>query len=536
MTAGGASIRGVTSPRESTILLFIPPPPHVAPILPFAARSTSPPSPKRTRLRLSVMIASNRQRFMRRGSIESTVAIGLGSMIALGFAIQMVLGGISGTIAGFFEEEPEFDFLTTQVVRAPFVHTVLERGEIESSSNIEVRCQVRGRTSAGVNILEIVPEGTFVNPGDFLVRLDDSLLQTQLIQQQIVSSNSEASVIESEAALESAKLALNEYDQGTFNELLAKQQSDVFVAEENMRRADEYVEYSRRLAERGYIPEAQVEADAFALEKSKKDLGVAQTKLEVLNKFTREKMMTQLRAAIQTADAKLRSRRKTWELDQVQLSNIIEQIKLCTISAPGAGQVVYENNRGRSSSTILIEEGMPVRERQTIINLPDPTKMRVMTKVHESRIGNVKKGQPAELKLDAMPELPLAGTVTDVSEYPLPPINVYMAHVKEYTVAIEIDDPPADLRPGMTAEVNVLIEEIDDALQVPIEAVLQRCGEFYCAVSHEDGTIETRELTIGSANETNLVVLSGLTVDDEIVLNVSDEEVLECLTLPEDDS
>ncbi len=279
--------------------------------------------------------------------------------------------------------------------------------------------------------------------------------------------------------MDSAKLALSEYSEGTYKQDLAQLESALFVAEENKRRAEEYVEYSKRLAERGYIPEAQLEADVFALEKAKKELGVALTKLEVLTTFTREKMLTQLRAAIQTAEARLQSRRKTWELDKVQLDEIIQQIELCTITAPVAGQVVYENNRGRTSSTTLIEEGMPVRERQTIINLPDPSKMRVVAKVHESRIGLITKGLTAELKLDAMPELPMTGRVTEVSEYPLPAVSVYMAHVKEYAVEIEIDNPPIDLRPGMTAEVNVLVEKLDAAIQLPIEAVLERAGRFF---------------------------------------------------------
>lgn len=470
-----------------------------------------------------------------RGSVESTVAIGIAIVVALGCISHFLVGSVNETFGGFFSDEPEVEFLTTRPIQGPFVHMVLERGEVESSSNVEVRCQVRSRSSVGTNILEIVPEGTWVEEGDFLVRLDDATLQTQLIQQQIVCSNSESAAIEAAANLESAKLTLDEYSEGTFKEQLAQQQSAVFVAEENNRRAEEYVQYSKRLAERGYIPEAQLEADAFALEKSKKELGVAQTKLDVLNKYTKQKMLTQLTANVQTAEAKLQSRSKTWELDKKQLDEIVEQIALCTINAPVAGQVVYQNNRGRSSS-VLIEPGMPVRERQVIINLPDPNKMRVVAKVHESRIGFVSKGQVAELRLDSMPELPLDGKVTEVSEYPLPAISVYTAHVKEYAVEIEIEQPPADLRPGMTAEVNVLVEQRENAIQIPIEAVVERNEQFYCAIAKPEGGLETRTLDIGSANETDVVVESGLSINEDVILNISDETVLELMALPEEES
>jgi HlyD family secretion protein len=470
----------------------------------------------------------------RLGSLTSTVVVGITLMILAGLVTRRLRGNSDQSLAGFLDQSPSLEYLTTPAFVDEFKHLVIERGEVESSSNVEIRCQVKGRSSgSSVNILEIVPEGSWVEQGDFLVRLDDASLQTQLIQQQIVCSNSESAVIEARADLESARLALDEYAEGTYLRDLAQQQSEVFVAEENMRRAEEYLQYSERLAERGYIPDAQLDADQFALEKAKKELGVATTKLEVLSKFTKEKMLTQLRADIQTAEAKLRSREKTWELDKVQLAEIEQQIGLCYITAPVAGQVVYEHNRGSSSSSVLIEEGTPVRERQTIINLPDPSKMNVVAKVHESRIGFIVPGQTAELRLDSLPELPLNGKVTEVSEYPLPPINAYMSHVKEYEVTIAIDNPPRDLRPGMTAEARILVQNLGKALQVPIEAVVQRDEQLFCAIPRNDGSFETRAIQVGSVNETSLVVKSGLREGEHVVLNVSDPEILEQMNLPE---
>jgi multidrug efflux pump subunit AcrA (membrane-fusion protein) len=179
---------------------------------------------------------------------------------------------------------------------------------------------------------------------------------------------------------------------------------------------------------------------------------------------------------------------------------------------------------------------MPVRERQTIIQLPDPKRMRVIAKVHESRIGSVRPGLLANLMLDAIPDLELVGYVTEVSEYPLPSISVYMDHVKEYAVEIEIENPPMDLRPGMTAEVNIMVEQIDDALQIPIEALLQRDNRYYCAIPQEDGSLQTREIKVGSVNETEAIVLEGLSDREQVVLNLRDPEMLELLDLPEETS
>ncbi|MEM7014594.1 MAG: hypothetical protein AAF585_24295, partial [Verrucomicrobiota bacterium] len=173
--------------------------------------------------------------------------------------------------------------LTAPVTVGPFKQHVIESGEVESSSNLEIRCEV-DIGSAGITILEIVPEGTYVKEGDFLVRLDDAALKDKMIGRQIDVNTSKASLAQSKADKESAVLELAEYESGTFIEQEEQMESEIFVAEENHRRAKEYLLYSERLSQKGYVSEVQLEADRFAVEKSEKELEVAKTKLEVLRK------------------------------------------------------------------------------------------------------------------------------------------------------------------------------------------------------------------------------------------------------------
>ena len=456
--------------------------------------------------------------------------------VVLTLALVSIPAAIWSSVTDWFSSEPAPDYLTAEVTIGPFVHDVVEHGEIESSSNVEVRCGVRARSSSGINILEIVPEGSRVEAGDFLVKLDDAALQTELIQQQIVVTTSQAQVIEAQAAFDSAGLALKEYESGTFLEQEEQLESALFVAQENVRRAEEYLQYSQRLAERGYIPEVQLEADRFAVEKAKKEREVAETKLKVLRFFTREKMLTGLKADVATAKARLDSRTKTLQLDQVRLKEIEEQIKNCVMTAPVAGQVVHANDRDRrgSSGDLLIEEGRPVRERQVLIRLPDPTKMRVIAKVHESRISHVALGTPAKIVLDALPELDLNGRVVTVSEYPLPSITIYTAHIKEYAVEIDIVDPPEGLRPGMSAQVSIAVARESEAILVPIQAVIERAGRHFAAILQSDGATETREVTIGHVNEEAVVILDGLSAGENVILTPSLYE--EHLDLPTEES
>jgi RND family efflux transporter MFP subunit len=403
--------------------------------------------------------------------------------------------------------------VTAAATFGPFLRQVIERGEVESSSNVEIRCQVQSRTAVGIPIIQIVPEGTYVKEGDFLVKLDDSALQTDVVQQQIACNTSRAAAVEAQADYEATKLALQEYESGTFRQEEGALQSDEFVAKENLRRAEEYLRYSQKLAARGYVTEVQLEADRFAVEKARNELTSAQTKLEVLHRYTKLKTLNKLKADVETAEARMRSRDNSHKLDLDRLKTLESQLANCVINAPTSGQVVYANP---ASGEPLIAEGKLVRERQIIIRLPDPKRMQVTARVNESRIDRVKSGMPVRIRLDAFPEVELIGTVREVSEYPLPAATAYST-MKEYATAIDIVDPPPGVRSGMTAQASIEVEKLDQAVQVPLQAVLERGEHFFCIVE-QGGDFAAREVNVGHSNEQVVVINDGLQAGDRVVL------------------
>jgi len=135
--------------------------------------------------------------------------------------------------------------LFEEVKSAQFKLEITEPGEVESAENIEIKSEVRSRGSASVNILKIVPEGTMVKKGDFLVKLDDASLQKDLLRQRISVHQANAALVKAEADVEAARLALEEYLSGSYREKEEQLESAEFVAKENLRRAEEYLEYSK---------------------------------------------------------------------------------------------------------------------------------------------------------------------------------------------------------------------------------------------------------------------------------------------------
>jgi len=437
----------------------------------------------------------------------------------------VALAGVGGggwhflgrSVAGGVEDAP----LTSPVFVGKFVHEVVERGDIESSANVEVRSEVqlRGNNySSGVAILELVPEGTFVEEGDFLIRLDDSTLQNELQLQQINCNSSAAVLIQAKTAVETAKLALKEYQEGTFRQAEEQIQSEIFIAEENSRRAVEYLRYSERLAAKGYVSPIQLDADRFAVDKAAKELEVAKTKHGVLRDFTRQKMVKQLEADMKTAEAKMEASMQINSVETSRLERIKIQIAKCIITAPRAGQVVYANQPGYGNNdAVVIEEGRIVRERQVLIRLPNPKQMQVVAKINESRIDMVRPGMKARVKVDAIADFELEGIVRKVSEYPTQQNSSLMSHIKEYETEIEIINPPDGLRPGMTAQAAVLVEERAEATQVPLQAVLERHGHYYCLV-HGPAGLTARQVQVGPTNDKFVVIEKGLNAGEQIAM------------------
>ncbi|MBT7650037.1 MAG: HlyD family efflux transporter periplasmic adaptor subunit [Opitutae bacterium] len=447
-----------------------------------------------------------------KGFVSTKALMGLAGAGALS-----LLWWVSGTEDSLDTEiQPLFDVVTT----SDFVLEFIEPGEIESAENVEIKSEVRSRSSAGTSILEIVPEGTVVKKGDFLVRLDDASLQKDLLRQRISVHQSKATLVKATADVEAAKLALQEYLSGSFRENEEQLESSEFVSKENLRRAQEYLVYSKKLAAKGYVSEAQLEADQFAVEKARKELDLAQTKLEVLRTHSRKAKVNDLNASILTAEARLQSAQNSYELEKTQEVEIEEQIVKCMVLSPAAGEVTYANNtKSGASDVILIEEGKQVRENQTIIRLPNVSLLRVRAKVNENRIEKVRPGMKCTILIDAMRDLQLNGKVESVSEYPLPSVSRYTSHIKEYATEIVINNPPSGVRTGMTAKVTIKSEFVENTLQVPLTAIFRKEGKTFCITGDENGDMEIREIKLGSYNMNMAVVLGGLKVGERIVLN-----------------
>lgn len=422
------------------------------------------------------------------------------------------------------------DALLHAVQRQDFSLEITERGEIQSAGGVEVKSEVRSQNSAGIAILRIVPEGTQVEAGDFLVELDSSALESDRLLQQISVNTAEALVIEAQNLYETAVIAQKEYLEGLFVQERQTIESEVFVAEENLSRAEEYVEYSRKLAAKGYVSDLQLQADQFAVEKSQKELDAAKTKLSVLEEFTKAKTLKQLKSDAAIAKAKWESLRNSYQIEIDKLSDIEDQIAKCLIMAPAPGSVIYAHGEERrNGNEFVVEEGALIRERQTIIRLPDISSMQVEVQVNESLIQYVQEGMPAAIRLVGANDEVLQGRVDRVNQY-AEPTNWRRANVKDYKAFIAIEEGSSSLKTGMTASVTISAMYVPDSIVAPVQSIYAHGDLLYCFVQDGAG-FAAREVNVGPTNDRFFVIESGLTESDLIALNP--RKLIQQVDLPE---
>jgi len=197
-------------------------------------------------------------------------------------------------------EDPMSEFATFVAKRGPLTISVLESGTISAKEQITLRNEVEGRTS----IVSLVPDGSTVKAGDLLVELDASTLKDRIIDQDIAVQKAEAAyigasedlaVIENQAksdidvatlTLRFAQQDLQQYVDGFFPKDVNELGARIRLSEEDLKRAEDVNDWSKRLYEEKYLSETEYLADKLSVQRRKLERDVARSNLDLLENYT----------------------------------------------------------------------------------------------------------------------------------------------------------------------------------------------------------------------------------------------------------
>lgn len=443
------------------------------------------------------------------------------------------------------------EVLTAPVVRGELVLNVTDRGELKSAKSEQVVCDLEG----GGKIATIVPQGTRVKKGQEVVRLDADSIQKSINEQEVkweqasgklkvarneleVQRNKAASEIsKADLARTLAVIDLNSYqDQdGEYQVELDKREAALKLAKKDEKEAQDTLDFTRGLVKKGFAQMESLRAMEYNFEAKQFSTRQLSADLKMLTKFTKLKKVTELSAksedalrelertrksqaaATEKAENELKSTERTETIELRAFERAKKQLDKTVIRAPADGIVIYFTRPWDEESRV--RAGGPVFYQQPIFSLPDLDHMKVEMKVHESVIKKILVGQSVTMTVDALPNQLLHGKVIEVATLASSD-GFWSRGVKEYETQVSIDDLPRDagLRPGMTAEVKILIKTIPNALTVPVQAVAEWAGKHYCFVLL-DGGVQRREVTVGDSNEQLVQILTGVDEGERVALD-----------------
>lgn len=428
-------------------------------------------------------------------------------LLALG-ATAATAALVSFTLSSGRRADPAVTANVVRVERGELVKTLVTEGAVESSEKVVIKCDVPG----GSTLLWIIEDGSQVKAGDELARLDSSLLDEQVAEQTILAEQAKAALISAQRSLAAAEISIEEYREGVYVQTRQELKLAEATADHQLREAQNSLTQASHLARRGYVSPLQLAGEEAAVEHARLSLGVAQRAVQVLEDYTRPKMLQELQSLRDAAEATLRAAQATFDLENERLKRLETQVANCLIRAPQDGMVIHANDPRRSSDGPQIDLGAMIRQRQAIIWLPDLSRMQVRAVVHESQIPFVHPGLRARVTVQGREFTGKLATIANQPER----TRSSQRHLKYFAATILIDDDSGSLRPGQTAEAEILLTHHRDVLTVPVSAIVQQGDDVYAWVQTPSAP-ERRSVQLGAVNDKFAEISSGLSEHDPVL-------------------
>ena len=365
---------------------------------------------------------------------------------------------------------PQHDNSYTVTARE-FIRALRLSGTVEAVEATTVAApRLSGPTSSSLVISRLVKAGTRVQPGDLLVEFDRQAQVTTALDRRAELNDLEQQIRRRVAEENSAR---------------ARDDSELLQARSAVTRAD------LEMAKNEMLPRIQAEKNTQALEQAK-------ARLEQLKKTF------DLKRKAATADIRILEIRRDKADNAMKMAET--NASRMEVRSPIAGLAVIRT-MWKSNGMAEILEGEEVRAGVPVVDIVNPSRMRVRVRVNQADINGLRTGQPIRVGLDAYPDLTFNGRVTQLS--PLAVTSTLSPRVRYFVMLAEVEGSHERLMPDLTASLDVEIEKMPSALVIPRDAVLY--DESAPTVRVRDGGgFTARPVLLGAFSATEVVVTGGL--------------------------
>lgn len=401
-------------------------------------------------------------------------------------SIAVIIVIILAVLYYFKEPLPEPEMYT--VAKQDLEITIMESGKIQAMKNMEIAVQ---SLRSGLIILSreetqivfLIPEGTFAQPGDTLVKLDVSGLLTQR-----------------ETLVEELNTEIQSYDDLVENQRLAGRKD-----ERKLDNINSELE-TKRL-------EVQLAEYSSENTKKQKQLQLEIALLDSIDKVTEiEGQIVERKLKLYQAELRVENARKS-------LKSLDDQVDSYTIIAEYPALVVYAQNYD-TGQKYKVGDKLDYLF-YPLLQLPDLSSIYADLHINDIDRSKVWIGQEGRLRIEAYPDTVFTGKVNDLTLSSSSTPDIFMpvsqnTNVKTFTVRFLLDGTDERMRPGMKASVELIVERLEDVLAVPLSVVFEYGTKPCVYVVDGDGP-QLREVELGKRSSVMAVVENGLVEGEKIL-------------------
>ena len=370
--------------------------------------------------------------------------------VAILIAIFVVVGLIVWAVVAKSGKKPIM-FTTASITKGDIVNSISSSGSLAALNTVEVGTEVSGKiTKIYVDFNDEVKENQLI------AEIDDSTVKTQVLQAKANLESAKASQLGIYASLKNlqASMITAKSDIISSEANLKKAEISLTDAERNYKRIKEL--YDRKLIAKSELDSAETSRDTAraSLESSKASLQSSNAKIQSIN------------AQIEGQNADLESQNARIAMNEAQLAQAEIDLARTKIYSPISGVVITRD----------VDVGQTVQASYQAPKLftiaQDLRLMQIDTAVDETDIGVVQKGQKVTFTVDAYKNKTFEGVVHQVRLSPNESSSVVT-----YSVMVNVNNPELLLKPGMTANAEILISEKKDVLRMPAKAMYVKTSE-----------------------------------------------------------
>jgi HlyD family secretion protein len=366
---------------------------------------------------------------------------------------------------------------TLFVKRGDFIDSVQFRGEVKALKSVTI---VSPAEAGDFQILKIVADGTAVKRGDVVVEFDKTRTEQDLAQYR--------------SALKTAQA---EIDQASAQARLTEEEDLTAVMK------------------------ARYDVEGAKLDSSKQEvvsqLEGAEAKLKLADAEQKVRELEEkLKSDRTQSQATIQSKEQAKAKAAYDVQRAERALTKMTLLAPLAGMiglVSIWHPQGESP----FKPGDRAWPGAPIAELPDVSTLEISARVEETERGRLAGQQKVAVHMDAIADREFSGKIAQISTIATSDFSGGWPFPRNFDLGIVLDQTDARLKPGMSAQLTVIVNKIPNALTIPVQASFQKSGETVTYV-WEGSRFQERVIEVGRRSGDRILVVKGLSEDDRVAL------------------